>query len=41
MEDHGGSSWQQQKRLVEKGRWDELLLGPDRDVDEVVEELLR
>ena len=41
LEDHGGPSWQQQKRLVEEGRWDELFPGPGRDVDEVVEELLR
>ena len=24
LEDRGGSSWQQQKRLAEEGRWDEL-----------------
>jgi hypothetical protein len=41
LEDHGGSSWQRQKHLAEKGRWDELFPGPGRDVDEVVEELLR
>jgi Family of unknown function (DUF6247) len=41
LEDYGGSSWQRQKRLAEKGRWDELFPGPGRDVDEVVEELLR
>jgi hypothetical protein len=40
LEAHGGESWQDQKRLVEEGRWDELFPGPDRDVDEVVEELL-
>jgi hypothetical protein len=41
LEDRGGESWQRQKRLVEEGRWDELFPGPGRDVDEVVEELLR
>ena len=41
LEDGGGESWQRQKRLVEEGRWDELFPGPGRDVDEVVEELLR
>ena len=41
LEDRGGSSWQGQKRLAEEGRWDELFPGPGRDVDEVVEELLR
>jgi hypothetical protein len=41
LEDHGGASWQRQERLAEQGRWDELFLGPGRDVDEVVEELLR
>lgn len=30
-----------QKRLIEAGRWDELFPGPGRDVDEVIEELLR
>jgi hypothetical protein len=40
LEAHGGESWQDQKRLVEEGRWDELFPGPGRDVDEVVEELL-
>jgi hypothetical protein len=40
LDDHGGPSWQQQKRLVEEGRWDELFPGPGRDVDEVVGELL-
>jgi uncharacterized protein DUF6247 len=39
LEDHGGESWQRQKRLVQEGRWDELFPGPGRDVDEVVEEL--
>ena len=34
LEDHGGSSWQRQKRLAEEGRWDELFPGPGRDVDE-------
>jgi hypothetical protein len=41
LEDRGGPSWRRQKRLAEEGRWDELLPGPGRDVDEVVEELLR
>jgi hypothetical protein len=41
LEDRGGESWQRQKRLIEQGRWDELFSGPGRDVDEVVEELLR
>jgi hypothetical protein len=41
LEDHGGESWQRQQRLIEEGRWEELLPGPGRDVDEVVEELLR
>jgi len=41
LEDRGASSWQGQKRLAEEGRWDELFPGPGRDVDEVVEELLR
>ena len=41
LEDHGGESWLRQKRLVAEGRWDELLPGPGRDVDEVVEELPR
>jgi hypothetical protein len=41
LEDHGWSSWQRQNRLAEKGRWEELLPGPGRDVDEVMEELLR
>jgi hypothetical protein len=41
LEDHGGESWQRQKRLVTEGRRDELLPGSGRDVDEVVEELLR
>jgi len=41
LEDHGGPSWQRQKHLAEEGSWDELFPGPGRDVDEVVEELLR
>jgi hypothetical protein len=41
LEDGGGEPWQRQKRLVEEGRWDELFPGPGRDVNEVVEELLR
>ena len=41
LEDRGASSWEGQKRLAEEGRWDELFPGPGRDVDEVVEELLR
>jgi hypothetical protein len=41
LEHHGGSSWQRQRRLIEQGRWNELFPGPGRDVDEVVEELLR
>jgi Family of unknown function (DUF6247) len=41
LEHHGGESWQRQRRLIEQGRWDELFPGPGRDVDEVVEELLR
>jgi hypothetical protein len=41
LEDRGGESWQRQKRLVEEGRWEELFPGPGRDIDEVVEELLR
>jgi hypothetical protein len=41
LEHHGGSSWQRQRRLIEQGRWEELFPGPGRDVDEVVEELLR
>jgi hypothetical protein len=41
LEDHGGSSWQRQKRLAEESRWEELFSGPGRDVDEVVGELLR
>jgi hypothetical protein len=41
LEDRGGPSWQRQKHLAEEGRWDELFPGPGRDVDEVVEELLR
>ena len=41
LEHHGGPSWQRQRRLIEEGRWDELFSGPGRDVDEVVEELLR
>ena len=40
LEAHGGESWQDQKRLVEEGRLDELFPGPGRDVDEVVEEFL-
>ena len=41
LEHHGGPSWQRQRRLIEQGRWDELFPGSGRDVDEVVEELLR
>jgi hypothetical protein len=41
LEDHGGESWQRQQRRAEEGRWDQLFPGPGRDVDEVVEELLR
>jgi hypothetical protein len=41
LEDHGGETCQRQRRLIEQGRWDELFPGPGRDVDEVVEELLR
>jgi len=41
IEHHGGESWQRQKRLLQEGRWDELFPSPARDVDEVVEELLR
>jgi Family of unknown function (DUF6247) len=41
LEHHGGEGWQRQKRLIAEGRWEELLPGPGRDVDEVVEELLR
>jgi hypothetical protein len=41
LEHHGGKSWQRQRRLIEEGRWDELFPGPGRDVDEVIEELLR
>jgi hypothetical protein len=41
IEDRGGESWQRQKRLIKEGRWDELFPGPGRDVDEVIEELLR
>ena len=41
LEDQPWSSRQRQKRLAEEGRWDELFPGPGRDVDEVVEELLR
>jgi hypothetical protein len=41
LEQHGGSTWQRQRRLIEQGRWDELFGGPGRDVGEVVEELLR
>ena len=41
LEHHGGPSWQRQRRLIEEGRWDELFPGRGRDVDEVVEELLR
>ena len=41
LEHHGGEGWQRQRRLIEQGRWDELFPGPGRDVDEVVEELLR
>lgn len=41
LEHHGGESWQRQRRLIEQGRWEELFPGPGRDVDEVVEELLR
>ena len=36
-----GESWQRQYRRAEEGRWDQLSSGPGRDVDEVVEELLR
>jgi Family of unknown function (DUF6247) len=41
LEHHGGEGWQRQKRLIVEGRWEELLPGPGREVDEVVEELLR
>jgi hypothetical protein len=41
LEHHGGEAWQRQRRLIEQGRWEELFPGPGRDVDEVVEELLR
>jgi hypothetical protein len=41
LEHHGGEGWQRQKRMIQEGRWEELLPGPGRDVDEVVEELLR
>jgi hypothetical protein len=41
LEHHGGEGWQRQKRLIEEGRWDALFPGPGRDVDEVIEELLR
>ena len=41
LEHHGGETWQRHKRLILEGRWDELFPGPARDVDEVVEALLR
>jgi hypothetical protein len=41
IEHHGGEDWQRTRRLIEEGRWDELAPGPARDVDEVVQELLR
>lgn len=39
LEDHGGESWQQPRRLVEEGRREELFPGPARDVDQVVEKV--
>ena len=41
IEQHGGEDWQQTRRLIEQGRWDDLASDPARDADEVVQELLR
>jgi hypothetical protein len=38
LEDHGGESWQRQKRLIQEGRWDELFPGPPVDVDAMLRE---
>ena len=38
-EHHGGEDWQRQKRLIEQGRWDELLRDSEPvDVDAMLRE---
>jgi hypothetical protein len=41
IEHHGGEAWERTRRLIEQGHWDDLAPGPGRDVDEVIQELLR
>jgi Family of unknown function (DUF6247) len=41
IEHRGTEAWQRMRHLIEQGRWDELAPGPARDVDEVIQELLR
>ena len=39
LEHHGGEGWRQQRRLIEQGRWDELLAGSEPvDVDAMLRE---
>ena len=39
LEDHGGASWQRQKRLIADGRWEEMLASSEPvDVDAMLRE---
>ena len=39
LEHHGGEGWQRQKRLIEEGRWEELLANSEPvDVDAMLRE---